>query len=115
MRVLIVTVGSGGDVHPFLGIGRALQARGADVAIITNPHFAPTVAAAGIPLIPIGTDEEYLTAIRHPDLVHPIRGPMYVFNELVLTRSEEMYVLTRRTIREFKPDIVLRHHIAFGA
>ena len=115
MRVLIVTVGSGGDVHPFLAVGRALAARGAEVRVMTNPHFAATVEGAGLPLVPIGTEEEYLAAVKHPDLIHPIRGPMYVLNELVLTRAEEMYVLTRKVIRDWRPDVVLRHHIAFGA
>ena len=37
MKVLLPTLGSAGDVHPFLAIGQTLRARGHVVEIITNP------------------------------------------------------------------------------
>jgi sterol 3beta-glucosyltransferase len=40
MRVLIVTVGSRGDVAPFTGLGSALQAAGHQVTIATYGMFA---------------------------------------------------------------------------
>ena len=41
MHFLIASNGSYGDVHPFLGIARGLQARGHDVTMISNERYAP--------------------------------------------------------------------------
>ena len=39
MRVLLFPVGSSGDVHPFVALGRRLVARGHDVTLFGNGHF----------------------------------------------------------------------------
>lgn len=48
MDFLLVTMGSAGDVHPFVGLGRALRARGRRVAILTYPAYADLVRSAGV-------------------------------------------------------------------
>ncbi|HVS39576.1 MAG TPA: nucleotide disphospho-sugar-binding domain-containing protein [Gemmataceae bacterium] len=48
MDLLLVTMGSTGDVHPFLGLGQALRARGHRVVVLTYPAFAPLVESAGL-------------------------------------------------------------------
>ncbi|HSD37078.1 MAG TPA: nucleotide disphospho-sugar-binding domain-containing protein [Rhodocyclaceae bacterium] len=74
MHVLIEAVGSAGDVHPFLAIGQALQARGHEVDIVTSVYFAERVAQAGLGFIPVGTREDYQRATAQPDLWHPRRA-----------------------------------------
>ena len=74
MRVLLVTVGSAGDVHPFVGIALALRQRGHAVSIATNPYFGPLMERLGLPLRPIGTVEDFERAISHPGLWRPFRG-----------------------------------------
>ena len=48
MRVLIVGVGSRGDVAPYVGLGRRLLERGWQVAIATHDRFAVMVREAGL-------------------------------------------------------------------
>ena len=48
MDLLLVTVGSAGDVHPFVGLGRALRGRGHRVVVLTYPSFAELVQSAGL-------------------------------------------------------------------
>ena len=43
MHLLIATLGSAGDVHPFLAIGGTAQARGHRVTVCTNPAFQAAV------------------------------------------------------------------------
>jgi rhamnosyltransferase subunit B len=74
-RFLITALGSYGDVHPMVGLGSALAARGHDVRIVTNPYFEDVVQGAGLPFLPIGSREEYVRLSQHPDLWHPTRGP----------------------------------------
>jgi rhamnosyltransferase subunit B len=77
-QFLITALGSYGDVHPMVGLGAALEARGHRVKIFTNPYFEDVVTGAGIEIIGLGTREEYVRLSQHPDLWHPLRGPKLV-------------------------------------
>ena len=77
----ITALGSYGDVHPMVGLGAALAARGHRVQIITNPYFEEVVRGAGLEMLPIGTREDYIRLSQHPDLWHPIRGPRLVLSQ----------------------------------
>jgi sterol 3beta-glucosyltransferase len=48
MRVLIVGVGSRGDVAPYVGLGQRLQTAGCQVAIATHEAFADMVRETGL-------------------------------------------------------------------
>jgi rhamnosyltransferase subunit B len=75
---LITALGSYGDVHPMVGLGQSLAARGHNVKIVTNPYFEDVVTQAGLPIVPLGTCEDYVELSRHPDLWHPVRGPRMI-------------------------------------
>ncbi len=77
-QFLITALGSYGDVHPMVGLGAALVARGHRVKIITNPYFEDVVTSAGLELVPFGEREDYVRLSEHPDLWHPKRGPRMV-------------------------------------
>lgn len=67
----VITVGSAGDIHPFMSIAGALQALGRKLTFITHSYHAPLVQAAGLPFIGIGTDEDYLHLLANPELWDP--------------------------------------------
>ena len=115
MNILLTTLGSGGDVYPFIAIGRELVRRGHAVKLMTNPHFAAAVSAGGLEFVGLGTEEEYLEAITHADLIHPSRGPTHVLQHLVFGPAHEMYTAVRRVARQMNADVLVRHHICFGA
>jgi len=70
----IVTVGSTGDIHPFMRIAKALQSLGRNVTFITHSYYQNMVHEAGLPFIGIGTDEEFLSVLRNPDIWDPQKG-----------------------------------------
>lgn len=74
MRVLLFPMGSAGDVHPFLGVGRALQARGHEVFLITSGYFAGAVKAAGLEFIELGSAEDFKRVTDDPNLWHPSKA-----------------------------------------
>jgi UDP:flavonoid glycosyltransferase YjiC (YdhE family) len=67
-------VGSAGDVHPFIGIGRALRARGHEVVIVTAGTFEPVVRRAGLEFRETISAQYFDEVSKHPDLWHPRRG-----------------------------------------
>jgi UDP:flavonoid glycosyltransferase YjiC (YdhE family) len=74
MRFLLTPVGSGGDVHPFVGIGRALQARGHEVILFGAEPHRKVVEQGGIEFVATVTTEQYHAATLDPDLWHPRLG-----------------------------------------
>ena len=71
MHILISCVGSAGDVHPFIAIGQALARRGHAVELVTSPHFAARIEAAGLTCTPVGTEADFDHVVHHPDLWNP--------------------------------------------
>jgi sterol 3beta-glucosyltransferase len=64
MRVLIVAVGSRGDVAPFTGLGTALQAAGHSVTIAGYEMFAGLVTGCGLEFRALPGDPRLLEAAR---------------------------------------------------
>ena len=71
MHILIIAIGSAGDVHPFLGLGQSFAARGHRVSFAANPVFQPLVERCGLRFLPVGTAEEYHAAMGNPALWNP--------------------------------------------
>lgn len=67
----VITIGSAGDVYPFMRMASALQARGRPVTFISHSAHAQLVQGAGLPFIGLGTDEEYQRILANPDLWDP--------------------------------------------
>jgi rhamnosyltransferase subunit B len=98
MNVLLLTIGSAGDVHPFIGLGLALRDRGHRVKIITNPYFGEAVSRCGLELVPLGTVEQFSKSLADPMLWHKRKGTAAVF-DIVLNGLRETY------------DAVASHHV----
>ncbi len=71
MHILISCVGSAGDVHPFIAVGQVLARRGHEVELLTSPHFAARIEAAGLACTPVGTEADFENVVHHPDLWNP--------------------------------------------
>ena len=71
---LLTPVGSSGDVHPFVGIGRALRARGHDVTLVTAEPFRRISERAGLRFVGTQSEEDFDRLTKHPDLWHSRRG-----------------------------------------
>ncbi|MCP2258381.1 UDP:flavonoid glycosyltransferase YjiC, YdhE family [Streptoalloteichus tenebrarius] len=56
MRVVILTIGSRGDVAPYTGVAARLRTAGHDVAIATETGFADMVRATGCEFRPMSSD-----------------------------------------------------------
>ncbi|GAA2034972.1 glycosyltransferase [Agromyces tropicus] len=55
-RILVVTVGSRGDVQPYLALAKGLQDAGHDVALATCERFAPFAAEHDVPFAPLSDE-----------------------------------------------------------
>lgn len=64
MKVVLLALGSRGDVKPMVALGKALQAAGKPVMVVALRNFAPLVEAAGLSFMPIDRSlDESLDAV----------------------------------------------------
>ena len=68
-QVILIPIGSAGDVFPFLALGQELQRRKHHVAVMTNPIFKTNVGQAGLEFIDLGSEEE-LRAVGNDTRLH---------------------------------------------
>lgn len=113
-RVLISSLGSAGDVHPFLAVGAALSQRGHEVLGLFNPHFEARVRAAGLAFEPLGTSEDFERVLHDPKLASERQSGWHVMRTLVDAAALPEYTRALAIIRRFKPDLIVHHHISFG-
>lgn len=88
MRYLLVTLGSAGDLHPFLAVGRALATLGHDVEVMTNAPYEDAVRREGFAFSPLCSERDHRRTAEHPDLWHPIRGFGVLWRHLAVPAIE---------------------------
>lgn len=112
-RFILTPVGSGGDVHPYIGIGRELQARGHEVFVLTAEHFRGAVEDAGLQFVPVLSEALYQEGAGHPDLWHPRRGIEVAFALARFTFEPLWSELSR--LFTGRDTVVVAHALAIGA
>jgi rhamnosyltransferase subunit B len=80
--IVLTPVGSAGDVHPFVGVGRALRERGHDVTVITSEPFRSVAENAGLRFAGTLTKEEFDRLTNNPDIWHPRKGMQVVMQAI---------------------------------
>lgn len=109
---LLIAIGSHGDVHPFIGIGRGLAQRGHRVRLAANEIFGKTVENAGLTHIPLGNASDYRQVQANPDVWHHQRGPGVIM-QMVGQTLRNVYDLVAQNA---EPDtFVVGSSLAMGA
>jgi rhamnosyltransferase subunit B len=89
--ILLCTIGSAGDVHPFIGIGQELRKRGYRVTLITSQFFESQARDAGLEFCGLGHVEDYRSIIENPDLWDPQKGFQVFAENVILPILEPAY------------------------
>jgi rhamnosyltransferase subunit B len=112
LNVLLPTLGSAGDVHPFIALGKALAARGHRATILTNPIFQALIETQGLGFLPVGTAQEAHAAIANPDVWH-LRKGFPIIAQVIVPAILEVYRLIEKHADEHT--VVAFSSLAFGA
>ena len=76
MHVILATMGTDGDVFPYIGLGAALHARGHRVTLAAPETYGDRAHALGIEFFPLVTAAEVGRMLADPDLWRPFRSGM---------------------------------------
>jgi UDP:flavonoid glycosyltransferase YjiC (YdhE family) len=107
-------MGSAGDVHPFIGVAKALQARGHEVFMITSGFFEPLAERMEVPFRPVGTREDFEAIQADPDLWHPKRA-FHTLVEKGLNHSYEPILHYAQELVTPGETVMLAGTLAIGA
>ena len=112
LHVLLPTLGSSGDVHPFIALGSALQARGHRATLLTNPIFQPLIDSQGLGFLPVGSADAAHAAVANPDLWH-LRKGFKIIARVIVPAIAEIYRLIEN--HAGVDTVVAYSTLAFGA
>ena len=112
MHFVMTPVGSSGDVHPYIGIGRALRARGHDVVIVTSGAFEQVVERAGLGFRETISAEIFDVMSKHPDLWNSTKGLKFVLG----TVAQYLRLGYERVAEVYEPGrtVLVGHALSFG-
>jgi rhamnosyltransferase subunit B len=115
-RVVVATLGSLGDLHPFLAVARGLVEQGHSVLFLSSEPHRAAVEAEGLRFESVLSAKEHHRAAQHTDLWHPIRGFGVLWRHLAV-RSIDAVVdtLTREVSSGSEPVRVLASPLVLGA
>jgi len=113
-HVLLCVIGSSGDVHPFVGLGRSLRRRGYRVTVITAGYFRRLVEQAGLEFVDPLPEVDFRDMIRDPRIWHPLHGTSRIIDLAMRPLLEPVYrsVLAHQTPGH---TLVCGSTLAFGA
>jgi len=122
MKILILTIGTRGDVQPYIALGRALMASGHDVTICTCSHFEPFVREYGLGYAYVNND--FIDFMHTPEgkIILGNAGSFWKTLVTLAPMISKLGDLQERQMadvwtacKESAPDLILYHPKALGA
>jgi sterol 3beta-glucosyltransferase len=97
-RINIISVGSRGDVQPYIALGQGLQRAGHSVRLVTNADFTPLVKSYGLDICPVDIKVEAM--LRQQDASAAIErgGVLASFRKLSELASTSTALLVRTAL-----------------
>ncbi|WP_018079200.1 glycosyltransferase [Thiobacillus denitrificans] len=112
MNFLLATIGTSGDVYPFIAIGQELQRRGHRATLVANEYFEPAAQQAGLHFISLANRQRYLDTLQKPELWDPKKG-VQVLADAVFASMEDTYrIISEADHRDTR---VIASGLMFGA
>src|SRR6185437_13164467 len=71
-RIVISTVGSAGDLNPFLALGLGLRERGHDVLFAVEERMSHAIRVAGFPVHPLAGDGQEIFEKYSPEFINKL-------------------------------------------
>ena len=80
MHAILASLGTDGDVLPFVGLGVALRARGHRVTLVASGQYAELAAAHWVEFRELVSAEEMRGLFGNPDVWHPLKTARFTSN-----------------------------------
>jgi UDP:flavonoid glycosyltransferase YjiC (YdhE family) len=112
-RLVITTWGSYGDLFPYIGLGKALAARGHHVRLVAPAFYTSLVQEAGLEAYPAGPDVDPNDRALIARVMDPVRGPEALVRDWLMPLVESFY---RELVSAVSgADLLVSHPVTFAA
>lgn len=91
--ILMIALGSAGDVHPMVGLSLELKRRGHRVLLVAGAAFDALAERVGLEFIGLGRREEFERVKLDPDLWHPTRSFALVAKKLMIPAMRDVFAI----------------------
>lgn len=114
-RIVLTTLGSFGDIHPYMAIALELQARGHNPVIATSGLYREKIEGAGLsfaamrPDMPPPREQDQKMMDR---IMEPKSGPKYLMEELIFPHVREGFEDLMQAVNG--ADLLVTHPITFA-
>ena len=113
-RIVLTTIGSLGDLHPFIAIGLGLRDRGHDIVFATVNDYRTKIESLGFEFQPIRPDH---IAMNDPEMLELMmdlnKGTERVVKDYLLANLQEMYTDLKNAAQT--ADFLVAHEIVYAA
>ena len=82
MHIIVVAIGSEGDINPMIEIGAALKNHGHQVDFLASGYFENKIAEAGLNPHCLGDRKQYEEVVKNPEIWHPRKGFQAIWKSL---------------------------------
>jgi UDP:flavonoid glycosyltransferase YjiC (YdhE family) len=90
-RITLVTMGSWGDLFPFVGLGQLLIERGHDVRLAASPAWEDIATEASVPFVGVGRRLGFEELGQHPEIFKSgAIGLRYALGRFIFDQVEEL-------------------------
>ena len=99
MKILVIAIGSRGDVNPFLVLALKLMSKGHEVVLCASENYRKMIEGLGLRFIPHSSQKEFEGVTQDPDLWHFRKAlPTYIKKGLLpLLRRLYPLIMQERT------------------
>ncbi len=113
-RILLTTLGSLGDLHPYIALGLGLRDRGHEIVFVTIKDYQAAIAAVGFEFQPLGED---LMNVADPQMVAIMmdrnKGTERVFKDYLMVHLRDNYHHLLAAAQGV--DFMVAHEVVFAA
>ena len=108
-KILMLTLGSRGDVQPYVALGAVLKARGHEVTVSTGRGFDGLITGYGLSSVPLSVDIQAM--IGTPEIQAALKSPKGKWDafrsttDLMQRQLDDMWSVARKV----EPDIIVYH------
>jgi rhamnosyltransferase subunit B len=113
-RILLTTLGSLGDLHPYIAVGLGLRDRGHEIVFVTIKDYQSAIEAVGFEFQPLGAD---FMNVGDPEMVAMMmdrnKGTERVFKDYLMVNLRDNYHHLLAAAQGV--DFMLAHEVVFAA
>ncbi len=114
-RLVIATIGSLGDLHPYIALALGLQERGHLPIVAAPTCYRARVEAAGLAFESLRPAPPLVDSGLYARILDPKKGPEFTFRDLIIPSVRDTYADLQRIATQHEAELLVSNPVVFAA